>query len=142
MALAMKRAAIISPAWVLACVALLGLLVGIELDVNFFSWSPHWSLQSLACLAGVPVVVAALYFIARSTQDRSALMVAAFASLALLSLALRAVVPEPKGEAGRWLVRTAVSPASYRWGRVLAAGIPFCFWIWALARATRRVKNA
>ena len=138
----MMRAAIISSAWVLACVALLGLLIGIELDVNFISWSPHWSLQSLSCLAGMPVVVAALYFIARSTQDRSALIVSACASLALLSIAVLAVTPEPKGEAGRWLVRTVVSPASYRWGRVLAAGIPFFFWIWTLARATRRAKNA
>ena len=120
------RTTLLSFAWVAVCAAFVGLFLGIDLDLNIFSWSGNWHLQSVACVTGILILIVATYFLAFATQKTLVSIVAAVSSVLLIGVGLYVVGPEPLGNPGQWLCRRAASPVWYRWGRLAIACIPLC----------------
>ena len=129
------RAIFTTLAWFLVNALFLALIVGLEFDLNFFSWQPRWTLQVGGCVAGIPILVVMLHYLARATQGKWVLAISSLACLALLGIVLCAVGAEPTSTG--WFGRTAPSPAWYRGGRVLVGCMPIAFWSWALIRVNR-----
>ena len=127
-------------AWFLVNALLMAVIVELELGLNFFGWHPQWTLQVCGWVAGLPIIVVMLHYLARATQNKWVLAISSLACLALLGIVLSMVGPEPTSTG--WLGRSAPSPAWYRWGRVLVGCIPIAFWGWALVREKKRRKNA
>lgn len=136
----MKRAIWTSLAWVLANASFVALFFGLEADINFFRWTPQWTLQSGGCVSGILVLIVLVCYLARITRDKSSLAVSWLLSLALLGFVLAAVAPEPVTTG--WLSRPSPSPGWYRWARAVVSSIPLVCLAIAMVRATTRPKDA
>lgn len=127
----MMKTALLCLAWIVLCVSFFVLFVGIDLDLNFFSWVGNWRSQSLACMTGIIILLVATYFLALGSQKKLIAIVAVVSCIVLIGAALSMVVPEKVVNPGWWLSRTTASPGWYRWGRLAIACIPLCILIGA-----------
>jgi hypothetical protein len=136
----MKRTIWISLGWILANASFVALLFGLEVTVNFFRWSPTWTLQSVACVSGLLVLNVLTYYLARITRDKSTLAVSLLACLGLLGIVLAAVAPELVTTGS--FSRPPPSPDWYRWGRVMISSIPLVYWLIAAFRESELKDRA
>src|SRR5437773_2338468 len=67
---------LLSLAGVAVCAAFVGLLLGIELDLNIFDWVGKWHRQSMVCITGIPILIVAIYFLASATKNARVSVVA------------------------------------------------------------------
>ena len=140
--LGMKRTTLTIFGWFGAIAFLIWAVLGIEFDINFFSWNPHWSPQVIGCLLGILALFTCIAFLAKVTMGRVALIVSSIACTLAVVLGLFTVAPEPLGPPGQWFSRTQSSPSWYRCARAAIAVVPMVLWAWAFWRSNRHLKNA
>jgi len=136
----MKRAIFTSLGWVLANALLFAIIFSLETNLNFFDWHPKWTIQVIGCVTSIVAVAALLFYLARTTKDKSALVISLIACVALVAMVILAVSPEPSSTG--WFSRSRSSPAWYRWGRVLLGCIPITFWCSALTCLNKNETGA
>ena len=132
------RTTLLSLGWIAACAAIVGLFLGIDLDLNFFSWTGRWHVQALACMVGVLILIVGIYFLALATNSRAVAIAGAMLCVLLVGVGIYGAQPEPLGNPGQWLTRRTVSPEWYRWGRLALACTPLCILIFVSVFKGRR----
>ena len=133
------RTTLLSFAWVAVCAAFVGLFFGIELDLNFFSWSGKCHFQSVACMIGLLILLVSSCFLSIASRNSKVLVIACITCVMLMGAGIWAVAPEAVVNPGQWLSRSSASPNWYRWGRLTVACLPL-FIISALM-CFRRVQD-
>lgn len=126
-------------AWVLATTLLAALLICLDLELNFFFWSPEWKAGVIGTFTGIGVMIVVLCYLAQITKHRISFVVALLAAAGLLGLGLIGAQPEPIGTG--WLARTEPSPAWYRWGRVGVCALPLLSLGYTMWRSFTRIVN-
>lgn len=112
--------------WIALCASIAGMFVGIDLDLNFFSWVGTWHFQSVACVIGLLILLISSYYLSAISQNPTVLVVAFISCVMLMGAGIWAVTPEALGNPGHWLYRSSASPDWYRIGRLAIACFPFC----------------
>ena len=120
------RTTLLSLGWIAACAAIVGLFLGIDLDLNFFSWVGTWHLQAVACMAGVLTLLVVICLLALATKSPPVAIAGALSCLLLVGVGIYGAQPEPLGNPGQWLTRKSASPEWYRWGRLAITCTPLC----------------
>ena len=139
---AIMKTPLLCLAWIALCSSIVGLFVGIDLDLNFFSWIGTWSFQSVACMTGILILLIATCFLAGVSQKTPVSVVARVSCVLLIGVGLWAIAPEELGSPGQWLSRSRPSPDWYRWGRLAIACTPLCIFATMPILCRRRQDRA
>jgi len=118
------KTALLCVAWVALCASIVGLFVGIDLDLNFFSWIGVWKFQSVACAIGILILLISSFLLSVYRQNRIVLTVASISCVMLIIFGIWAASPEKLGNPQHWLYRSSASPDWYRWGRLVVSFLP------------------
>jgi hypothetical protein len=140
----LKRAILLIIAWVAASAALVAALVGINVLLNLFDWSPHWDWRLALSALGILASTVAIWFLARATHDRCTRIASFVLCLTLIVCAFSVLPPEhidPPPEGGGFLaglfLRHSPSPIWFRGGICSFMAMPAGFWVVWLLRNRR-----
>lgn len=126
------RATLLVIGWLAFSLMLFGSVVSLDLDWNFFNWSPHFSIQAIIDLSTLAAALTAIFFLARVTRGRVARIVSLLVCVAMFSFALANSAPEPRTSG--WFGRSRPSPVWFRGGIVMVFAMPGVFWLRSLKR--------
>lgn len=115
--------------WLVAMAALVFAVVGLDLHWNSSAWLPFPELDTTALLQclGIPVVLAAMWFLAKPTPDRVS-QIGFRVCLVLAGITVAFVLPPER----LTMERTIASPWWFRGGCTLLLCLPAAFWLWRL----------
>jgi uncharacterized membrane protein len=122
----MKRAILLTLAWLLSAAGLYMALVMLELSWNLYNWQPKLNLKATGLIVGMLAVLAAIRFLTRASCGRFSQGVSLGACLALLALAVYVFPPEPITQG--LFARESPSPLWYRAARFVALALPSVYW--------------
>jgi hypothetical protein len=132
-------------------------MVGWDFNWNFFNFHPKWNLELIGEMSGILVALAAIWFLARASRDKTSRVVSLLVCVLLAGFGVAGSLAEPldrpqpvqKPEISRqmsgnqaiaeYFVKTAIarvfdrsepSPIWYRGGRMLLMFVPGVFWVW------------
>lgn len=123
------RTALTIIGWLAAAGALVGLMVGLELHWNFFSWRPKYDVEAMLYGIGILAILVCIWFLAKTTRGRTCQIASLLFCLILLVIGFLALPPEPLGREGEWFARKKPSPQWYRTENFILLSLPTLFWI-------------
>lgn len=127
--------------WLAATSALVALLFGLGIHVNFFFWAPKWDAETMMYLIGIVAVLICIWFLAKVTKDGVTQLGSLLLCLILLGFVFLCLPPEPLGPPGVPLSRRRPSPLWYRAAQSYLLGLPLVFWLlhfWLHSRKEKR----
>ncbi len=136
-----QRTALLALGWLLACAALCGVAMTLDLNLNLFNWRPAGTTYVWLSLAVGLVSIVAMGYLALKTEHKIVRGLSLILCVCLAVLALTSLPAEPLGTG--LLGRTLASPGWYRGLRSVVFSLPLAFWIGASAmkRAQTAVKS-
>ena len=152
------RAIMLGIGWLAAGNILLYGVVGWDFDWNFFNFSPKWNRGFIYDMSGILVSLAAIWFLAKASRDKTNRAVSLLVCVLLAAGAVSGLPPEktttaereqavvskigPQSTTGqviggiveiqivRAFSRSEPSPLWFRGGLALLLCVPSVFWVW------------